>query len=165
MVSGLVLSYSDHSGFMVLGRSGEEWAEVRQLKGKFVGKDLSSIVFSEFHGLIGFILGDVVFIVHYEQLKIVHKLVFCEEDKPTSVTFINGLQLILVGTSQGNIYVFELGREGNFEKQMKIDCGGQKIIKVIADIECRKIGKKTKLDKCLIYCSTVSGKILVADIT
>jgi hypothetical protein len=50
-----------------------------------------------------------MYLVDYELFKLSFEFVFEEED-PTAVTFINGLGLMLVGTSAGRIYVLELER-------------------------------------------------------
>ena len=145
---------------------GEEWVEVRQLKGNFVGKEVSSIIFSSFHSLIGFVMGCSVYLLDYEQFRIVSRFNFRSENRPTSICFANGLELLVVGTAGGDVYVFEIRGEGEEWLKLKIGTSfkGQ-ISHVLVDLQCRKIFKKISLDCLTLYYTTGSGKICSVDLT
>jgi hypothetical protein len=59
--------------------------------------------------VLAFISTRSVYLIDYELFKLSFEFLFEKED-PTAVTFINGLGLMLVGTSAGRIYVLELER-------------------------------------------------------
>ena len=164
MLNGLIMTYSDYSGFIVVGRvDGAQWSEVRQLRGNFVGKELNSIVLSCYHSLVAFIMGTSVFLCDYEQFRILSQLNFNEE-RPTCVAFVNGLELLLIGTSSGLVLVYEVRKE-EVSLKLKIRCSEKKAVThVVADIRCRKIGKKTQLDSCLIFCALRDGLMVMIDL-
>jgi WD40 repeat protein len=77
VANGLILTYSDNSGFIIIGAiDGSHWEDIRQLKANFSGKELSCINLSVYHTWLGFILGRSVFIYDSYQLKILQKFNF-----------------------------------------------------------------------------------------
>ena len=61
---------------------------------------MGAITFSSYHGLIGFLQGKSLFLCNYDQFKIFAQVNF-ESFIPTALTFANGLELLMVGTSIG----------------------------------------------------------------
>ena len=71
---------------------------------------MGPIAFSSYHGLIGFSQGKCLFLCNYDQLKIMSQVNF-EKFQPTALAFANGLEILLVGTSIGEVLVYEVHKK------------------------------------------------------
>lgn len=108
-------------------------------------------------------MGLSVYIIDYEQLRIIKKFTFSDK-KPTSLFFVNGLQLILVGTSCGNILIYDLKKD-NVELKLKITNCGDGVNQMIIDINCRKIYTQMSMDSCILFWSVNDGSIKSVNLT
>jgi len=69
-INYLLLSFSDHSGFVLSRKNGQNWEELRTLKGNFIVRELISISLSAYHSLLAFVSAKSVYLVDYELFKL-----------------------------------------------------------------------------------------------
>jgi hypothetical protein len=72
--------------------------------------------------------------------------------------FINGLGLVVIGTSKGTIHVIELDKN-EAKYLVEIQASQRLISRLTADIKCKQVDNSLSISSNIIYCSDESGAI------
>ena len=168
---------SGYDSTIYIQKENKEVFEIkREIKNCFFGKEIHLMEVSVYHNLL--VIGSNnrdIYIWDYEYCKLLGFLELDEGYEPTSLTFINGYSLLLVGASNNKIYFIQIVRkeqiaeflllgvinlEENMEKSEKTQ--NFQANKLLIDINFN-IGAESP-SECLLYLSLLKGVVKVYDI-
>ena len=90
------------------------------MKGNFRNKDIATLAFSVYHGMIA--IGSTtneVYVWDYEYAKILFSIFLPETIEPTAMTFLNGFSILVIAASNGEVYFVKLLRYNEHQYQDK----------------------------------------------
>jgi hypothetical protein len=90
------------------------------MKGNFRNKDITTLAFSVYHGMIA--IGSTtneVYIWDYEYAKILFSIILPENVEPTAMAFLNGFSILVIAATSGEVYFVKLLRQNEHHYQEK----------------------------------------------
>ena len=176
-VNKLFISAGYDSTICIQKENKEKFEIKREIKNCFYGKEIHLMEVSVYHNLL--VIGSNtrdIYIWDYEYCKLLGSFELEEGFEPTSLTFINGYSLLLIGASNNKIYIIQISRkEQNADFQLlaviNLDENQESIDKKTTNFQANKLlidisfglGKETP-SECLLYLSLFKGVVRVYNI-